>query len=97
MIAFNQPVLFKSLVAKSLSLYSNLKSKTGADSTPRPMAQLLVRALKRRDAQLVSLHQMLTNISSFLRPVLDLDVATSLLVTDLKQTSKSISQAQMRR
>ena len=73
------------------------KDKTGADSTPRPMAQLLVRALKRRDALLVSLHQVLTNISSFLRPVLDLDVATSLLVTDLKQTSKSISQAQMRR
>ena len=86
-------------MAKSLSLYSNLKSKdkSGADSTPRPMAQLLVRALKRRDALVGSLHQMLTNISSFMRPVLDLDVATSLLVTDLKQTSKSISQAQMRR
>ena len=61
------------------------------------MAQLLVRALKRRDTLLTSLHQMMTDISGFLRPVLDLDVATSLLVNDLKLTSKSISQAQMRR
>ena len=85
------------MVAKSLGLVANLKSKSRLDSTPRPMAQLLVRLLKRRDSLLVSLHHSLTSVSSFLRPVLDLEVASSLLVTDLSLTSKSLSQAQMRR
>ena len=61
------------------------------------MAQVLVRSLKRRDLLLASLHQRLTDLSSFLSPVLDLELASSLLVTDLKQTSASLSQAQMRR
>ena len=61
------------------------------------MAQALVRSLKRRDSLLASLHQSLTDISGFLSPVLDLEVAASLLVADLKQTSASLSQAQMRR
>ena len=46
---------------------------------------------------LADLHRILTSISGFLRPVLDLDLAATLLVTDLKQTSNSIFKAQVRR
>ena len=53
--------------------------------------------LKRRDGLLASLHRHLSSLAQFLRPVQDLELATSLLLADLQQTEAAVLRAQIRR
>ena len=53
--------------------------------------------LKRRDGLLAELHRHLSSLAQFLRPVQDLELATSLLLADLQQTEAAVLRAQIRR
>ena len=53
--------------------------------------------LKRRDGLLAELHRHLSSLAQFLRPAQDLELATSLLLADLKQTEAAVLRAQIRR
>ena len=53
--------------------------------------------LKRRDGLLAELHRHLGSLAQFLRPVQDLELATSLLLTDLQLTEAAVLRAQIRR
>ena len=59
--------------------------------------QTVVRMLKRRDILIQDLHGHVLTLSQFIRSVLDLELATSLLLEDVRQTSNSIYKAQIRR
>ena len=53
--------------------------------------------LKRRDVLIQDLHGHVVTLSQFIRSVLDLELATSLLLEDIRQTSNNIYKAQIRR
>ena len=53
--------------------------------------------LKRRDVLIQELHGHLLTLSQFIRSVLDLELATSLLLEDIRQTSNNIYKSQIRR
>ena len=53
--------------------------------------------LKRRDVLIQELHGHLLTLSQFIRSVLDLELATSLLLEDILQTSNNIYKSQIRR
>ena len=53
--------------------------------------------LKRRDVLIQELHGHLLILSQFIRSVLDLELATSLLLEDIRQTSNNIYKSQIRR
>ena len=59
--------------------------------------EVVVRMLKRRDGLLAELHRHLSSLAQFLRPVQDLELATSLLLADLQQTEAAVLRAQIRR
>ena len=59
--------------------------------------QMVVRMLKRRDVLIQELHGHLLTLSQFIRSVLDLELATSLLLEDIRQTSNNIYKSQIRR
>ena len=59
--------------------------------------QTVVRMLKRRDVLIQELHGHLLTLSQFIRSVLDLELATSLLLEDIRQTSNNIYKSQIRR
>ena len=59
--------------------------------------QTVVRMLKRRDVLIQELHGHLPTLSQFIRSVLDLELATSLLLEDIRQTSNNIYKSQIRR
>ena len=61
------------------------------------MVEVVVRMLKRRDGLLAELHRHLSSLAQFLRPAQDLELATSLLLTDLQQTEAAVLRAQIRR
>ena len=59
--------------------------------------QTVVRMLKRRDVLIQELHGHLLTLSQFIRSVLDLELGTTLLLEDIRQTSNNIYKSQIRR
>ena len=93
-------VPFQNLVDKSLSLYDSLRKERAAarqDLTPRQIAQTVVKMLKRRDQVVGECERHLATLVPAVRPVLDCDMAITLLQADIKQTSQNIIKTQLRR
>ena len=89
-----------SLVERSLAVYTNLKRERPAnrqDDTPRQIAQVVVRLLKRRDSQLKLLCGLLSKLTDSLSSLTDLALAVSLLASDLSQSDTQIYRNQIRR
>jgi len=90
----------KGLVGKSLALYTQLRRERAGnrqDDSPRLIAQTVVRMLKRRDILLQECQRQFNLLTPCIRSVLDLDLATTLIIADIKQTSNNICKAQLRR
>ena len=93
-------VEFKSLVEKSLSILEVLRRERPSlrqDATPKAVAQVVFKMLKKRDVTLQTRQKLFSSLSQFVRPVLDLDMAVNLLSADINQTSVAITKSQLRR
>ena len=90
----------QSFVDKALTVIIQLRrDKPGLreDTTPRSIAQIVFKMLKKRDICLQKIQKYFTSLSDFMRSVSDLDMATNLILADIRQTSLSISKAQQKR
>ena len=88
------------LVERSLGVLSGLRrerSGSRQDSTGRPIAQLLVRMLRRRDDRLSSLGSVLARLTHLLSSLTHLGLAVSLLTKDIAQTDSGLVRTQLRR
>jgi len=90
----------RELVGRSLDGISSLRRERGAsrvDSSPRQMAQLVVKMLKRRESLRQEAYTTLVEVREVALQLRDLQLAVRILDTDLAQTEKGVTRAQLRR
>jgi len=99
-VAMVQDAEMRELVGRSLEGITSLRRERGAsrvDSSPRQMAQLVVKMLKRREALRQEAYATLVEVREVALQLRDLELAVRILDTDLAQTEKGVTRAQLRR
>merc|ERR1719430_2553603 len=99
-IVVAQDAEMRELVGRSLEGITSLRRERGAsrvDSSPRQMAQLVVKMLKRREALRQEAYATLVEVREVALQLRDLELAVRILDTDLAQTEKGVTRAQLRR
>jgi len=90
----------KEFESKSLKLFDVLRRERPSsrlDTTPRDIAQVVVRMLRRRDELLKSSCQLLVGLRQLLQDTRDAATASSLVSGSLTKADNSINKAQFRR
>ena len=88
------------LVERSERVLAGVKRERPAnrqDDTPRQIAQLVVRLLKRRDLRLRALSGLFTRLTECLTSLTDLALAVTLLTKDITTTDTSLYRTQLSR